>query len=198
MRFFQSTPIRKNMLHHYQKTTSPIIFLFAIIIALTSIACKKQNTINETIHRMIDSQIKNVDSLSIYYPKHYVYKPLDFDVKIYSIINGACNDCIMEFDEWSKFISQNEFSDEVNYYFHIHAAEYKELENLFDTKGYTFFFVKDPKMKFIKINNLPKDKMFHTFLVSDNKIILVGSPLKNGPIKDLYIKTINRILNASM
>ncbi|MBR4326179.1 MAG: DUF1573 domain-containing protein [Bacteroidales bacterium] len=42
-----------------------------------------------------------------------------------------------------------------------------------------------------KLNNFPKDDRFHCFLLDENnRVILIGNPVHNPKIKDLYIRTI--------
>lgn len=47
--------------------------------------------------------------------------------------------------------------------------------------------------------NIPSDVMFHTFLLdSDNKVILVGSPIQNNRIQNLFKKIIKEELAISV
>jgi len=41
--------------------------------------------------------------------------------------------------------------------------------------------------------HLPKDERFHTFLLDENnKVILVGYPVNNPKLKELYLKELNK------
>lgn len=54
-------------------------------------------------------------------------------------------------------------ANEVNFNFFVNANSYGELEKFFNKENFTFPFVKDPTSKMIRINNLPKKNVCHTF-----------------------------------
>ncbi|WP_421917788.1 hypothetical protein [Marinifilum sp.] len=46
----------------------------------------------------------------------------------------------------------------------------------------------------IKLGKLPERNIFHTFLAINNKIVIVGNPMHNEKLKELYLRTINKEL----
>ena len=52
-------------------------------------------------------------------------------------------------------------------------------------------FYIDEKYHFRKLNpKIPDNPMYHTFLINNKGIILVGNPLHNDKIKNIFYKTI--------
>jgi hypothetical protein len=52
----------------------------------------------------------------------------------------------------------------------------------------------DPDGSFERLNpHLPANEQFHTFLLNeDNKVILVGNPVHNEKLKNLYLAVLNK------
>ena len=57
---------------------------------------------------------------------------------------------------------------------------------LFNNRLYLFLY-----RTHVKLNQFPKDMMFHTFLLdANNKILAIGNPVLNLKVKELYLKII--------
>ena len=57
-----------------------------------------------------------------------------------------------------------------------------------------FPFVYDPTGLFLTVNDLPDDNRFHSFLLDrNNKILLVGNPLGNDNLWELYKRQIREL-----
>lgn len=171
--------------------------VLVFIILINSYSCNsknKKNEISDVLEGLIGANVINVDSLESFTIKNSKWEFYDYDIKIYSNLDGNCGQCIDDLYYWNEFILLHEFSNEVNFSFYIKTDNYSKIEKEFELKKYQFPFVKDYKGQFIVANHLPKEKMYHTFLAINNKIVLVGNPIRNEQLKDLYVRTINKEL----
>jgi len=171
--------------------------LLIIISLLLFTSCeyyKRKSNIENTIEKLYGKEVIVPDSLKLFYSDNYIKKSRDFNIQIISCIDGNCSECARDLNLWKDFISQHEMSNEVNFNFYIYSNSYFDLEQYFNKKKFTFPFIKDSKSKFIKQNCLPADKAYHTFLTVNNKIVLLGNPMRNERLKEIYLKTINKEL----
>lgn len=60
--------------------------------------------------------------------------------------------------------------------------------------GFNHKVLIDINNSFRKSNpHIPKDAMYYTFLLDeDNKVVLVGNPLRNNSIKEIFLRTVNK------
>lgn len=119
-------------------------------------------------------------------------KPINDNLKIVTRINGNCYPCLSQLKYWTKLIDEITSKFSVSFYIFIVANDY-EIFNLINEKEMHFDYpvVYDHNDEFSKINRLPQNDIFHTMLLTrDNKIILIGNPIHNNVLKDLYIKEI--------
>jgi hypothetical protein len=170
---------------------------FLLISFLLFASCdqyKRKRDIKNTIETLIGNNVILPDSLEFFYPDSYIEKPRDFNVQIYSCIDGNCGVCTEDLKLWNEFIMQNEMANEVNFNFFVNAYSYSELEKFFNKKRFTFPFIKDSTSAMIRLSKLPERNIFHTFLAINNKIVIVGNPMRNEKLKELYLRTINKEL----
>lgn len=101
----------------------------------------------------------------------------------------GCMGCKLDLYKWNILIEEvrEEMQDSVIFQFYFHPKSIKELQFLFrrDTFKYPSYIDTDDKLN--KINNLPKNNKFQTFLLDrNNKVILIGNPANNPQIWNLY------------
>ncbi len=138
----------------------------------------------------VDSLIRSSDSNNT--------KPLSKKVKILTTINASCGSCIGELKDWKDFMGNIDTS-KVGFVFLFYSIDnlmsFEEV-NRFDIKfSYPFFF--DKGKVIITKNNIPDDKRRQTFLLdSMNSVVLVGNPIHNKEISQLYRNEIRRLSNS--
>ena len=129
----------------------------------------------------------NKDTLCIP-PKSTAYKILVYTDSV------GCISCKLQLYKWNMLIKevQDEMSDLVNFQFYFQPKDKKALNFLFKRDAFTYPAYIDTKGQLNKLNNLPKDHRFQTFLLDENnKILLIGNPADSPRIWELYKKTIN-------
>ena len=151
--------------------------LLFIIIVILCTCCN--NTSNE-YHQWIDKQIYFPDSVS----------KVNYSFKIVCYTGLAdCVVCEIAPNAWRKFIKDLEVFAKIPIFLFMHPN--KELENNLKIQFSDLPLYFDDNDGFYKLNHFSTDKRFHCFLLDENnKVILIGNPVKNPKIRELYIRTI--------
>ncbi len=159
-------------------------YVFLLFISMTS--CQK-NIRHEAIQIVEEWQNKKIlftkESESFISSGTSSYKIL---VYVDSI---GCGSCKLQLNKWNEFIKET--TPKPKFLFCINSNDKKEIN--FIRKKYQFFspIYQDMHDSLNKLNHFPKDERFHTFLLdSNNRIKVIGNPIHNPQIKELYLKII--------
>lgn len=130
---------------------------------------------------------KNADNVSSRLEERY-------KLVVYSDSNN-CSGCYIDhLSRWNDFLYLENDGLGVNFYFIIEARnnETEKLVPLLEDCDLRHAIYIDENSSFRKSNpNLPEESFFHTFLLDqNNNVLLVGNPLSNERMENLYLKTI--------
>jgi len=79
----------------------------------------------------------------------------------------------------------------LDFIFIFNSPNKDEISTVFENYGFELSFYCDTNGDFKKRNRLPNNRFYHTFLLDkNNKVILIGSPIDNSKLWDLYKKKI--------
>ena len=122
---------------------------------------------------------------------------VDFDKYKFKIITftdaDGCIGCQLKLKEWIDFNHDIIKMTNGNVLPLKFITPRRRNEALFELKstGYDYPVCIDIDGEFAKINNFPHENIFKCLLLDEqNQIVLLGDPLSNSKIKDLYIHTI--------
>ena len=177
------------------------IFIFVCILLFVS--C--QNSDKSRIAHMIDEW----DGKEIIYPDDLVFTTMGEDTvkwflkdSRYTIVTYAdsigCMGCKLKLPVWKDFISYlDSVSDHtVKVIFILHPRDKKEMVHLLVYNDFSYPVCLDIKGSFDKINKIPSNLAFQTFLLDNrNKVIAIGNPIHNPNVRTLYL---NLILSDSI
>lgn len=177
------------------------IFIFVYILLFVS--C--QNSDKSRIARMIDEW----DGKEIIYPDDLVFTTMGEDTakwflkdSRYTIVTYAdsigCMGCKLKLPAWKDFISYlDSVSDHaVKVIFILHPRDEKEMAHLIKYNNFLYPVCLDANDSFNKINKIPSNLAFQTFLLDNkNKVIAIGNPIHNPNVRTLYL---NLILSAGI
>ncbi len=177
------------------------IFIFVYILLFVS--C--QNSDKSRIARMIDEW----DGKEIIYPDDLVFTTMGEDTakwflkdSRYTIVTYAdsigCMGCKLKLPAWKDFISYlDSVSDHaVKVIFILHPRDEKEMAHLIKYNNFLYPVCLDTNDSFNKINKIPSNLAFQTFLLDNkNKVIAIGNPIHNPNVRTLYL---NLILSAGI
>jgi hypothetical protein len=107
--------------------------------------------------------------------------------------SDACTECQLNLPFWKTFIPHLDSltSSAVDICFFIQPYSTREIELILKQECFGYPVIIDTADLFNKRNQLPKNPSFHCFLLDENnRVILIGNPIQNPKIRDLYIRTI--------
>lgn len=109
------------------------------------------------------------------------------ELKIISIINTNCMECIHKFRDWSLFIEGIDTSY-VGFVFLLSSSDqFMGINDILDDINAIYPTFKDKNGDIMKMNIFPQENRYRTFLINnENKIQLLGSPNKNSKMFNLY------------
>lgn len=116
----------------------------------------------------------------------------EYKVLVY-VDSIGCTSCKLQLHKWKALI---EYTDSVTqgkvpFLFFFHSKDYKEIRYLLKSEGFYRPVCIDMDDQLNKQNKFPADMTFQTFLLDkDNKVTILGNPIHNTAIKDLYMKQI--------
>ncbi len=159
-----------------------LIFRVLIILVLfQSCVDQEKKELAQQLQSLLGKELK----LPNYEIKHH--KAL----KIATFVDGGCAACIDDLIKWKNWVTQ--YKQDIEFLFFVYAFDKQAMSYIDSSKvkmDHPLIF--DPKKSFLIKNNLPPDKkMFQTFLLDkDNNVLLVGNPLFNNKLAELYKREI--------
>lgn len=178
-------------MHIYNKKYY-LITLFSLVL----FSCiKSQENAKTIVNNWLNKEIRLPDSINQTKQDSLWQLMRKKQFKILTVIDtNICTECRLKLYEWRKLIKDiDSISSNTSFLFVVHSKNYNNVnswikKNKFD---YPIFFDYTNKMN--KLNYFPKNPQYQTFLIdSSNKVLLIGNPIKNKPLWDLYKKIISR------
>jgi len=158
----------------------------------------------ETDRNRIARLVKHWEGKEILFPEDMVftrygidtlnYKMKDSDFKLVAYIDSVgCISCKLNLQKWMGFVHEIDSlsSGTIEYLFIFHPNDKSELKYLLKRDKFDIPVFMDNYDKFNKLNKLPDDDLFHVFLLDKhNRISVIGNPIYNIKLKELYWKHI--------
>ncbi len=184
----------------YYITRYKFVFL-AVVLETVLISCSQNDThIQNEIEKMMRSEVViDIDSLEMFdgADKEFIEKHNSAKMNwIVYFDSVACNPCkIKSLQSWNDYIQiSKENNYAIGFYFIFRKSNYgvdveKIKEAMAESNLMCPIFV-DSDGCFLRQNaTIPKEALYHTFLTDENWCpILVGNPLGNLDINDLFYK----------
>ena len=166
--------------------------LFLIIVMFFS--CK--NSEKEQLNYLI----REWSGKEIIYPTNLIFTTLGKDT-IYSpeseyiivsyVDSIGCVGCKMQLLQWERLINQLDTLGNTSVLFFLYPKDRKELIYILKRDNFAHPVYIDETDSFNKLNKLPLNVMFQTFLLDKkNKVVGIGNPVHNLKVKELYLKII--------
>lgn len=105
----------------------------------------------------------------------------------------GCQSCNLHFPEWKNMIKSIDSisNGQVNTKIFIVPKQSSNVMTMLENYNFTYPVCIDLADSLNKLNHFPADERFHCFLLDENnRVILIGNPVQNPKIKELYIRTI--------
>lgn len=187
------------------------MMLLLIILVSTSCISKHNNNNNNNEEIRLKNIIEGVLGEKLNVPDNVkVYKPLSeykldstemfsSNFKIYSHVNVSCGTCVRNIDLWNSFIAELKKYDIPIILICSSNDNYVLLEYVCEREqklSFEYPFILDTKNEFLKKNQFMNEcQDFKTVLTNkDDEILLIGNPINNKGIKNIYLKYLNKEL----
>lgn len=122
----------------------------------------------------------------------------NFKLVVY-VDSAECTECNLALDEWSvKIREMKQINNDVAFLFVINSSNPSVVNSLLSKHRFDYPVFIDSTNSFFKMNSLSKERRFQMFLLNcDNKIVIVGDPIRNDNIWMLYKKELRSNLYSS-
>lgn len=169
-------------------------YIIFFIIGVLFTSCKENE--KELFSRLV----REWDGKKIVYQHDMRFVTLDNDTNYlfkneYTIVtyvdSMGCTNCKLQLPQWKRLIAQLDSSKNTSVLFFLHSKDKKEMINVLKRDNFTHPVCFDEEDAFNKLNKLPTDMAFQTFLLDkDNRVVAIGNPIRNPKVKELYLKII--------
>ena len=168
----------------------PFVFCFVIL----SCQNKKDDVIKE-YSKWMQIEIKFPDTV-VFVKDIFDTVQVDYNKRLKIVTyndSAGCLNCKLALSRWIDFIGHIDSltSNEVVFINIVNIRKMSVLKDVVYGNRFHYPLFIDAEDKFNKLNKLPDESQFRTFLLDENnKVILIGTPVSNSKIRDLYIRTI--------
>ena len=178
-----------------------IRLLLYIGVIILFVSCQESR--KEHINRLV----KEWEKKEIVFPKNPTFTILgndtvDFMIKksnhkvVVYVDSTGCVSCKLRLKEWKEFIAyvDSVSGGQVPFLFFFQSKDNKELRYILKRDNFRLPVCVDSQNEFGKLNRFPSELMFQTFLLDkDNRVKVIGNPIHNLSVKELYLKEIEGI-----
>lgn len=124
------------------------------------------------------------------------------DYKVVVFVDSVgCISCKLQLLRWKEFMYEvDSLSDgNVPFIFFFQTKDVRELRYILRRDNFSHPVCIDTEDAFYRLNRFPGEMMFQTFLIdSANRVKVIGNPIHNLSVKDLYLKEIAGIDVSSL
>ena len=175
--------------------------LFILILLPIFFSCKNEQKEKEN---RIAQLVNEWQGKQIVFPENAVFTRYLTDTTDYQIPQSeykvliyvdsiGCTSCKLQLHKWKELIeyTNSVTQNKVPFLFFFHPKDAKEIRYLLKRDGFDHPICIDLDDRLNKLNKFPADMTFQTFLLDkNNKVAVLGNPVHNTAVKDLYLKQI--------
>lgn len=183
-----------------------LIKISFICLLFFAMSCQKND------RAKVESLVKEWNNKEIRFPENPVftrfvtdtvpYRISKTDYKVVAFVDSVgCISCKLQLPRWKEFMHEvDSLSDgNVPFVFFFQTKDVRELRYILRRDNFSHPVCIDTEDSFYRLNRFPREMMFQTFLVdSENRVKVIGNPIHNLSVKDLYLKEIAGIEAVSM
>lgn len=183
-----------------------LIKISFICLLFFAMSCQKND------RAKVESLVKEWNNKEIRFPENPVftryvtdtipYRIPKTDYKVVVFVDSVgCISCKLQLPRWKEFMHEvDSLSDgNVPFVFFFQTKDVRELRYILRRDNFSHPVCIDTEDSFYKLNRFPGEMMFQTFLVnSENRVKVIGNPIHNLSVKDLYLKEIAGIEAVSL
>ena len=172
----------KRVLFIISQSNKTVLLLLGVVIIIVN-SCKREESLTHIVSR--------IQGTNMMLPSEM----LDSESSSMTIINYVdslgCVKCKLQLEKWKAFQSDlYKMEEDVGILFIVHPSVFTDVKLLMDISDFQpNITMEDKGNQWVLINNIPKNDLLHTFLLdNEGKVLLVGNPIRNKKIAELFFK----------
>lgn len=180
------------------------VFSMFICMIFLGVACSKRERQFSKEIKVLQSQTIQLPSKGLIMQQGKKLQKVNLNEEVLKLVvyidSVECTPCaINHIDSWRPLVGYAEqFNNQLRFYF-VFSPMKKELrgtELMLSNTMFDYPILLDTLGEFERLNpHLPKNRALHTFLLDENNnVILVGSPLRNKKIAEMFYKIVEEKL----
>ncbi len=171
--------------------------LLLILCICVFVSCQNtgKSKIMNRYAELLKSEILFPDSM-IFVKDIFDTVQVDYNNKIKIVTyndSAGCLNCNLALSKWIDLIKYVDSltNEKVAFINIVNIRHLTTLKDVVYGNRFHYPLFIDSEDKFNNLNKLPNDYQFRTFLLDENnRVVLIGNPVQNQKIRDLYIRTI--------
>jgi hypothetical protein len=175
----------------------PLFILCTLSCACFSCSNEKKEEITRMVTEWQGKEIQfPTNSTFTIQGKDTVSVNMNAEHKILVYVDSAgCTSCRLQLNKWKEFIVKVDSvaKEPVQFLFYLTPKSVKEARYITRRDDFTYPMCIDLKNEINSKNNFPKEDTFHTFLLdAKNKVQIIGNPIHNNAVRELYLNAISK------
>lgn len=125
---------------------------------------------------------------------NFVIPTSDYKVLVF-VDSIGCTSCKLQLSRWKEFIRYTDSISQKNipFLFFFQFDDQWEIHSLLIRENFDKPICLDRSDSLNQLNHFPKDIRFQVFLLDkNNKVVVIGNPVHNPNVKELYLEEISR------
>ena len=125
---------------------------------------------------------------------NFVIPTSDYKVLVF-VDSIGCTSCKLQLSRWKEFIRYTDSISQKNipFLFFFQFDDKWEIHSLLIRENFDKPICLDRSDSLNQLNHFPKDIRFQVFLLDkNNKVVVIGNPVHNPNVKELYLEEISR------
>ena len=125
---------------------------------------------------------------------NFVIPTSDYKVLVF-VDSIVCTSCKLQLSRWKEFVRYTDSISQKNipFLFFFQFDDQWEIHSLLIRENFDKPICLDRSDSLNQLNHFPKDIRFQVFLLDkNNKVVVIGNPVHNPNVKELYLEEISR------
>ncbi|WP_172918245.1 TlpA family protein disulfide reductase [Capnocytophaga canis] len=180
------------------KTTNLWFYYTIILFTLHSCQMNPKEKIQEELLKWQGKEIIFPDNMIFtkFTRDTVPYKYQDYKHKMLIYVDSTgCTPCKLKLSSWETLKKEWDYASQnkIAFIFYFADKNPKEIQIMLRNEGFDLPVVVDEENKLDKLNNFSDNENFHYFLLDEkNRVKIVGNPIYNTKVKELYFSEIQK------
>ena len=174
-----------------------LVLLFFLFVTFSFYSCrdKRREEVTKILKEWTGKEIRFPENLSCYVLgkdtlQEFCNENFHKEYKILMYVDSAgCSECRLKLFEWKQLIEEADslFQGKVGFLLFFQPKNAEEMKDLFLINRFDYPVFMDMGGAINNLNNFPQSTQYQCFLLdSENKVLMVGNPVLNQKIWELY------------